>query len=123
MAIQLRSGLITCILILFGSNDAKQSDDLYIANTIGNKDVPNGIENKSFNYQMKRALTRSDNEGEETTSTEHPMLRPLICTFVPSIPECFFIVSDGTAICTFLGFDFFWSNWRLHSAIEETFGY
>ena len=90
MAIQLRSGLITCILILFGSNDAKQSDDLYIANTIGNKDVPNGIENKSFNYQMKRALTRSDNEGEETTSTEHPMLRPLICTFVPSIPECFF---------------------------------
>ena len=90
MAIQLRAGLITCMLILYDSNDAKQRDDFRISNTKGSMDDTNSPVNKSLYYLMKRALTRSDNEGDETTSTEHPMLRPLICTFVPSIPECFF---------------------------------
>ena len=90
MAIQLRVGLVACILILFDANHAKQWKDFQIASTKGRKDFANGLANKSFNYQLKKALTRSDKEEHETTSTEHPMLRPLICTFVPSIPECFF---------------------------------
>ena len=90
MAIQLRAGLVACVLILFDANDANQWKDFRIASTKGSKDFASSLENRSLYFQMKRDLTRSDNEGEETTSTEHPMLRPLICTFVPSIPECFF---------------------------------
>ena len=90
MAIQLRAGLVACVLILFDANDANQWKDFRIASTKGSKDFASSLENRSLYFQMKRDLTRSDNEGEETTSTEHPMLRPLICTFVPSLPECFF---------------------------------
>ena len=90
MAIQLWAGITTCILILFDIKDAKQWEDFRVASIKVSKDVESILVNKFIYKKMNRELTRSDNEGDETTSTEHSMLRPLICTFVPSIPECFF---------------------------------
>ena len=54
------------------------------------KEDANGSDRKEITTLIDKALNGLDKERDDESTAEHPLLRPLICTFVPSIPECFF---------------------------------